>query len=365
MKTQDRSKAVIDSLEADLKDFEFEIMSDTNDLSDVPYIIPFKSHALNFITGGILGGKFIEVSGDSMVGKSYLLYELISSVQAMGGYALLQDGERAFSKNIALANKISMNGTFAITKERIIENLFPLMLKYILSIRKKDKTAPILIGLDSFPSLQTRDVMKGYEEGADPKGYAAMQKNLKFSQSIEKFVGDLDTYGATLILINQTRTKKGVVFGNPTYTLGEEVIKFWCTQRIRGRTAKKLNKKVHSTVKKEIEMQVGIRAEWHAIKNRHVAPFQKAMVQTLFSKGIDPFKGVDELLLNHNRISIETIRENKRAAPRYTSIETGAVYATISDLIDAEPKIIQPIMVGEIDSDDLVEEAIEDTEGAE
>jgi len=373
-KSKPKSKFnLADDLQSEMDGFEIMILNSDN-AEDVPcYIIPFKNKSLQFITGGIMGGKFHEISGDSQTGKSYLLFELYSAVQKMGGVCLHQDGERAFTSQIANACDIALDGTFGITHERDINKLFSRMLKFIQAVRKKDKTCPILIGIDSFPGLQTKAALATFEAGTEPKGYAAMQKNGAFSQAIEKFIPELDNYDATLILINQTRKLKGVIFGDPIVTLGEDVIKFWCTQRIRGRHSTKLKSKVNSSEKKDqIEIKVGMVVEWEAIKNRLVAPFQKAKIQTLFSKGILPYSGIAELLTNHGRIlyynpkkkkkddkpakETKEEKEAKSKKPTYTHIESGIVYDSIVDLIAEHPEVLNPIKVGDLDDNEIEED---------
>lgn len=362
-KKKEKPKFNLTDLQTEMDSFELELLT-TDTSNEIPcYIIPFRSLSLQFITGGILGGKFHEISADSQAGKSYLLYELYSTVQEMGGVCYHQDGERAFTSQIAKACKIKDDGTFAKTHERDINKLFASMGKFIKAVRKKDKKCPILLGIDSFPSLQTTNSLKEFEAGTDPKGYAAMQKNAAFSMAIEKFVATLDSYDATLILINQTRTKKGIVFGDPTTTLGEEVIKFWCTQRIRGRHVTKLKTLVKSTEKKEpIKMEVGIVVEWKAIKNRLAAPFQKATIQTLFSKGILPYSGISELLTNHNRIEVtKAVKKKKNEEGEAKNggilhIASDDTFENIVELINEHPEVLKPILVGELDDSELVEE---------
>lgn len=362
------SKSIAD-FKDELKDFEFEILNeDSNDDDDIPYIIPFKNESLQFITGGILGGKFMEISGESQSGKSYLLYQAIASCQEMGGRALLIDIERASTNTILKNCGIKFDGTIAISHERDMTSVFGLMLKFIKAIREKEKEqkvktiTPILIGLDSFPALQIPLAMEEYEKGKEIKGYAAMQKNAKFSQLIEKFVGDLADYGATLVMINQTQIDRTILFGDNIKSKGEDVIKFWCTQRLRGKFVKKLVKEVDSAERKTgTKIQVGVKAEWTGIKNRFTAPFQKAYTYTLFDKGMDRFKGFEENLVTSGRISLGKAKVDKDGNKSRKELTTlilpdGQIFYSVRDLIKEIPDITKPIMVGDVDGGDFSEE---------
>jgi len=79
-----------------LKDFELEVMESGQDDIEHNYI-PFQNMALNIITGGgAIENKFIEISGDSQTGKSYLAYELMADILNTGGHAYLNDNELAY-----------------------------------------------------------------------------------------------------------------------------------------------------------------------------------------------------------------------------------------------------------------------------
>ena len=143
----------------------------------------------------------------------------------------------------------------------------------------------------------------------------AMQKNAKFSQWIEKLIPMLDKYAATLVLLNQTRVDRSG-FIPKVSTLCEGVIKFWATQRIQGKLDIRLTKKVKSIIRKgEVSTQIGMTTQWKTIKNRAVRPFQTAFTRIFYAKGIDPWSGLDELLVNEGLIktagmtSIEVAKE--------------------------------------------------------
>lgn len=344
----------LEDISDELGKFESDIYSEDREEVEPCYIIPFKNEAMQFATGGILGGKFHEISGDSQSGKSYILYDLYRSVQEMGGVCYHQDGERALTDAIMKSVKIKKNGTLAITYERDINKYFAKIIAFIKAVRKKNKKCPILIGCDSFPSLQTTLALENFDKGKDPKGYAAMQKNAAFSQAIEKLIPVLDDYDATFILINQLRWKKdGMIFGDNSYTLAEDVIKFWCTQRIRGKHVSKLKtiKKVEGQ-KNPVKLEVGMTVEWYANKNRFVAPFQKVKVQTLFSKGLLPYSGIADVLQLHERISIKKDKESTT----FIHNKSKQKFSSIVELIDTFPEVVTPIKVGELDDSELVEE---------
>lgn len=307
----------LEGIKSESKKFEVAILNSETEVETAPYKIPFRHKGLQKITGGIIGGKFAEISGNSQSGKSFLLYELMAECIAMGGVSLLFDGERAFEEPYAEMVQLPLRGgKFAFGEVRTeaqkkngmrgepvvdMDDVFHMMISFIKTVRKAKggKKIPILIGIDSFPSLQTDVDLANLESGKDPRGYAAMQKNAKFSFWIEKFVGILDKYDATLVLLNQTRIDNTVMYGDKTTTLCETVIKFWATQRIQGKLAGKILKKVKSIENaKGKNIQIGMKTIWKTIKNRAVKPFQSVLTKIRYSKGIDLWSGLDELFVN-------------------------------------------------------------------
>jgi len=340
----------------------------TEKVFEVPYRIPFSHRGLQAITGGIMGGKFHEISGDSQSGKSFLLYELIKNTQEMGGYVLLFDGERALEEAyLKVVGIDSESGTLAIEYNMDVENFFGVSSQFIKAVRDVDKKCPVLIGVDSYPAFTIPDAIEEMEKGKDPKGYAAMQKNGKFSQGIEKFIQILDAHDATMVLLNQTRVDSKIMYGDNTITLAENVIKFWCTQRIRGKLQKKLVKLSDSIeIKKGVKTVVGSTTKWTTIKNRSVKPFQFVTTKVRYSTGLDVWSGVDELLVNMGRITqagttIGKEGEKLGKPVKGFKLKRGdKFYYDIEAICGENPDLLESLWTGSNDEDGL---ELEETEG--
>lgn len=351
--------------------FEAKILSgEQEDDFAIPYRIPFKHVGLQSITGGIIGGKMAEISGDSQTGKSFLLYELIAGVQSMGGYALLFDLENAFENAFAKIVGINLrDGTFAIENNPDIGFFFSKSMMFITKIREFEKLhkkprAPILIGCDSFPGLSTKVDLANMEAGKDLRGYAAMQKNAYFSQEIGKFTQFLDQYDATLVFLNQTRTDHKIEFGDKTVTPAEGIIKFWCTQRIRGKLSKKIVKIVPSLEHDKTKITIGSTVWWETIKNRSIKPFQKMLVKFRYASGIEMYSGLDELLYSQEKIVPATTTKTRDGETvkkpikgfKLKSGENKDFYYSIADLVNANPSLITPAWTGTYDDGEGVED---------
>jgi len=376
----------LDDIKSELKDFskdlEFFTDDETNieelETKDIPYFIPFSNEALQFITGGVCGGKVIEISGDSQSGKSFLAYQIMASVHEMGGWALLNDIERASTLSMLSNCGVKIGSRFNRSYERDLTKMFGLYLFWLKGIRKKEKELkmtpkPAVIVMDSFAMAQIKISMDEYEKGKDIKGYAAMQKNAKYSDLISKFTGDLDDLQGTLVVINQTTIDYNITFGDKVKSKGEEVNKFPTTQRIRGKHLKKLTKTVPSleNPKEGNKIQVGVKVQWTCIKNRFVAPFQKAITYILFDRGMDKYKGFAENLIACERIKLVEVpvkkkdgTDGKKTETKFMHVESGGLFNTVKEILEAHPEVRTPIKVGEV-SDDGFEEEDDEAEDSE
>ena len=209
-KTETKKKtSVEDELESLSKELELIIMDEDSEY-DIPYYIPFRHTGLQYMTGGVPGGLFTVIDGDSQCGKSYLLYELGIECQKMGGYFLLHDVERAFNPKFGKRVGLQKGMKFYISKEKTLEKMFANYRKFIRTIRKKNKTCPILIGCDSYPPLQIHVSQKEIDEQKgekELKGYIQAKKNNILSQLLGEFITFIEEYDATFVLLNQAREK--------------------------------------------------------------------------------------------------------------------------------------------------------------
>jgi len=274
----------------------FQVQSMEQMLEEPAYRIPFKNHALEAITGGLEAGTVNEFAGDSQSGKSFLFYENAASTIEMGGYVILHDIERALRPRMARRMGIAPTkpGQFILSKEKKMEAVFGLSRKFVQAVRKKDKTCPILIGVDSYPPMTFGSMAKEVEktDGKDLKGYMQAKKNAILAQYLGDFTTFMEENNAVFVLINQGRTKMGVMFGDDRTTNGEGVIQFYCTLRLWGKVGKKLKDKSDS---KKI---VGRVSHWDTIKNRQIAPFKKTSIQVKYATGISAFSGLRDLLID-------------------------------------------------------------------
>lgn len=287
-----------------------------NDIDSVNYFVDTGSLALNyicsgkFINGGIPGGKLTEIYGPSSSAKSLIGNNILFGCQKMGGVPILLDCENSANKEfIETASHIN-NKKLLRYSPQSLEDVFAKMYSVIDNIRKKNKNIPIVIVYDSIgvsPSareLREVDLPEDYDKATYKKivgGNEQPGERAKIcSRELRKLNSVMADTGATVIILNQTREKIGIMFGNPETTAGGgNALPFYASCRLRPQTQKKIEKKI--TAKKSKILGVNLKIK--NMKNKTHKPFVESEgIQLLFDKGINPISGVLTCLLEEERI---------------------------------------------------------------
>lgn len=285
--------------------FDFAYNSkDTDPNADIPYLVTFNHKGLNYITGGVPGGIFMEIHSPSQVGKSYLMYELGMAFINAGGWYYQDDAERAYKRVIGRKIGLEASPRFAKSKERSIQKVFAEQKKFVLGIRKHDKKCPILTAIDSFNFLKTEESMKEIEAELKElenlkkvsikkvKGYASMKKNNIFSEQLKDYLDFIEKHKVTFLLLNQEKVDYSIMFGDKRVANAEKIVSYDCSLRLRGRAGKKIKHK-------KLDKIIGRKSIWECIKSRHpdIPPFMKVEVDVIYKKGIKPFSGFADLMV--------------------------------------------------------------------
>src|SRR5258708_14590259 len=170
--------------------------------------------------GGIPRGRIVEIYGPESSGKTTLSLHAIAEVQRNGGTAAFIDAEHALDpgyakpigvdvENLLLAQPDNGEQALEITETLVRSN------------------AVDIIVVDSVAALVPRAEIEGDMGDSLP----GLQARL-MSQALRKLTGVINRSKATVVFINQIRTKIGVMFGNPETTPGGRALKFYASIRI-------------------------------------------------------------------------------------------------------------------------------------
>ena len=288
-----------------------------------------------FIWGGIAGGRITEIFGPESSSKSLFGTNVLFGCQKLDGFSAILDCENTMNAEFARNASHLDTKKVLIAKPQSLESAFKKMHIIIEKCRSIDKEAPIVIVYDSITvspcdrELREVDLPENYTQAQFKKivgGKEQPGERAKIcSREFRKLTPILEKNDATLLVINQTRDKIGVMFGdNQTTGGGGRALPFYATCRLATRAAKRIVKKVDKAA--DLEIPIGVNISLTNKKNKAYKPFLKTTgLQLFFDKGINPLTGLLSVLIVAERI-IPTGSGNFQILEEYVGTAGGADY---------------------------------------
>ena len=257
----------------------------TLDLGDVPT----GTYALNKIISGdyqkgIPIGMITQIHGESSTAKTIFVTHILIEAQKKGYYTILVDSENAYST--AFAEMLGIDSEKLVYKTpEYVEDCFNFMETIIKSIREVDKDTPIVIGYDSIavsPSKSEHDA-----EDYNSNQMAGANRAKATGNCLRKINPILRKEKVALVVINQIRSKVGVMFGDPsTPAAGGKSLDYYLGVNIKTLSAK--GDRILDSNKRVI----GIQGKCKNIKNKVSIPFRECEFELIFDKGLNPLYGL-------------------------------------------------------------------------
>jgi len=222
--------------------------------------------------GGLPVGRFSEVFSEEGVGKTSFMLSCAAAAQRVGGVAIIIETEFALDRKRAK--------TFGVNWDDLIllqpGHLDDVCAQAALAIKSiPPGVGPVFLGWDSIAATPSKEeVDLGLQEG---KSWDTRARGI--SQALRVLGPLLARHRVHLMMINQTRDKIGVMFGNKVATPGGHAPKFHCSLRLQLFNGK--------AVKDSMGQHVAKPVSFMAIKNKMAPPWRKAQVKLDFSTGWD------------------------------------------------------------------------------
>jgi len=292
-----------------------------SDIESCSFFVDTGSLAVNyicsgrFIDGGIPGNRITEFYGPSSSGKSLIASNVLYGCQKVDGWAIILDCENAtngeFMNRVSHLNldKVLRYTPFTLEQAFLkVHNAVRKIREYEVANKKERK--PIVVVYDS---ISVSPCEREFRETDLPENYNPTQwkkivgrqeqpgeRAKVCSKELRKLIGLLEKQDVTLLVINQTREKIGVLYGNPETTGGGgNALPFYASCRIRTATRKKIENKLKSFS--------GVNMHIKNVKNRTFRPFVESEgIKLYFDTGINPLTGLLTILTQAERIEAKS-----------------------------------------------------------
>lgn len=251
-------------------------------LSDCPFKqaprVSTGSFSLDIATGGGFPyGSIIEFYGEESTGKSLLALKCIRESQLQGFNCVYIDLEGSITEEWAV--KVGVNPDMLyIARPKTAEDALDLMNDLASSgevgIIVVDSIAALV------PVVETESSLKDQQMGVAARLMSKSLRNLTSTLQPSGELNNKDSYNpCSVILINQTREKIGVLYGNPLTTPGGKAAKFYSSIRVHLKRGE-----VYRDDKKEIN---GQQIKFQTTKNKTYKPFQVGALSFYYDGHID------------------------------------------------------------------------------
>ena len=253
----------------------------------------------NKANGGLPEGRIVEIFGPPSIGKSHIATQIARSTQQMGGIAVYIDTENGTSVENLAALGVDVSKRFVYVDTHCTEEVLDIAEKTILKAKAMAKDVPITIIWDSVAASSPKAEL----EGAYDKETIGLQARA-ISKGMRKITGVIGDQNVLFVILNQIRTKIGVMHGDPTTTPGGMAIPFHASVRLKLGAGSHIENKQGEAI--------GINVWAKTIKNKVAPPFRKVQFRIIFGKGIEEHEEVFDVLrehgpdmINNHQVSVE------------------------------------------------------------
>jgi recombination protein RecA len=297
-----------------------------------PELISTGSYALNKVisgkyNGGIPIGMITQFIGQASTAKTVFGTHILREAQRKGYHTLIIDSENAYNPTFARTLGIDPEKLIYAAPETV-EECFDTIEKIINSIRTEDPSTPIVVFYDSLAVSPSKAEMEA--EGYEGNNMQGATRAKMIGACLRKINPILRPKKVALVLVNQIRTKVGVMYGDPRVAAaGGNALEYYLGVNLETSKTDTVGDKDNPT---------GIRGKVKNKKNKLIEPFKSCEFELMFNKGLNPLYG----LLPH----LERDGVVERGGSWYTVKSTGKKFqsAHLQGLIESNDEGVKPVI---------------------
>lgn len=235
--------------------------------------------------GGLPEGRIVEIFGPPSIGKSHIATQIARTTQQLGGIVVYIDTENATSvENLGMLG-VDVSNRFVYVDTHCTEEVLSIAEATIMKAKAMDKDIPVTIVWDSVAASSPKAELLGdYDKESIGLQARAISKGMR------KITGVIANQNVLFVILNQIRTKIGVMYGDPDTTPGGKAIPFHSSTRIKLGAGQQI---------KDGDDVIGIHVSAKTIKNKVAPPFRKINFEIHFGVGIKEHEQVFDVLRKH------------------------------------------------------------------
>lgn len=239
-------------------------------------------------TKGVPVGRLIEIYGPASSGKTFVSTMIMKACQAAGGIAGFSDHERSFKAEFA--SRLGLNvdeskGNWVYKRPQTFEESIDIAIAFCEFVRREKlipDEAPLVWVFDSVASMVPHSKLYDDKGKRREVGSYTMRDSLLLakstSQSYPMLAQFAEDNNMLVVLLNQTRLKPGVMYGDPLTTPGGQAAEFYCSVRIA------LGKTMLTEGKGDEKRTIGVEVGVKCVKNKVSRPFETAAYRVLYDE---------------------------------------------------------------------------------
>jgi recombination protein RecA len=291
MRKKNESIEGMSTIENEANEIKKLLDNEDENIFEIPtWFLSTGNYSLNYIISGDLFGGYCsglvnELFGDPSTGKTLLLMVAVANMQKMGGLVVVSDVERRWDWPFAKTHGVDVDRVIKVYPETVEE--WSVQTDKILDrLLEKNPTPKVLFILDSVAAISTLWEMENVGTKEDQG-----KKAKRIKAAMRVIPKKLSRAGGILLTSNHLIADPRITYGSNQITPGGKGISFQASVRIE------MHKPSYIVIEGK-NRPIGATLKMVAKKTSTCPPLGETTIDTLWSKGINPYSGLLDMAVD-------------------------------------------------------------------